>query len=540
MSVLSPPLVAALPTTAPYMIAELTRQGLEHHAAGDFRASSQAFRIVAETAPGLALAWNNLALALAALGDADAAAAALRTSLALDPDQAQIWTSLAATLMQLGRQGEAEAAWAEASARGDDDAAAWPFRAILAQDPEHGAANAYLGRLAFAQGDARAAEPFLRRAATSEPLDADHHNNLGVALNALGEPAAARLAFERAITLRPDFAPAINNLGAALEATGDEVGAVTAYRRALQIDPGYVEARDNLDLACAKAAPAWHFPMMADAARNEAYDQALRRAAPGRRVLDIGTGSGLLSMMAVRAGASNVTTCEAVPQIAEAARRVIAANGLSDRIALHARHSHSLEVGRELPARAEVLVTETFSSGVLSEAVLPTLEHARRHLLTPGAVVIPRAASAHGYLVGGEAVEAQMFAPHACGFDLSGFDLFAPSKVGLHLDRLRHEALSDDFEIFAFDLTQASFSPERRIIAVTAARPGRCVGVAQWLRLDLDAETTYENRPTAEAGANGWMHVLYRFAAPLELEVGDRVRLVVSHNRTGMTVALAQ
>ena len=540
MSVLSPPSVAALPTTAPYMIAELTRQGLEHHAAGDYRASSQAFRIVAETAPGLPLAWNNLALALSALGEADAAVTALRTSLSLDPDQAQIWTSLAATLMQLGRRDEAEAAWTEASARGDDDAAAWPFRAVLAQDPDNGAANAYLGRLAFARGDVRAAEPLLRRAAESEPLEAEHHNNLGVVLNALGEPAAARLAFERAIALRGDFVQAINNLGAALEAIGDEVGAVTAYRRALAIDPGYVEARDNLDLACAKAAPAWHFPMMADAARNDAYDQALRRVAPGRRVLDIGTGSGLLSMMAARAGASEVATCEAVPQIAEAARRVIAANGLSDRIALHARHSDQLEVGRELAARAEVLVTETFSSGVLSESVLVTLEHARRHLLTPDAAVIPRRAEAHGYLVAGEAIEAHLFAPRHAGFDLSPFDLFAPSKVGLHLDRLRHEVLSDDFEIFAFDLTQTSFTAERRALTVTATRPGRCVGVAQWLRLDLDAETTYENRPTAEAGANGWMHVLYRFAAPVELKAGDEVRLLASHNRTAMTVALAQ
>ena len=533
MSVLSPPSVAALPTTAPYMIAELTRQGLEHHAAGDYQASSQAFRIVAETAPGLPLAWNNLALALTALGETDTAVAALRTSLALDRDQAQIWASLAATLAQLNRPDEAEAAWMEASARDDGGA----FLGMRAGAP--GAADAHLGRLAFARGDLHAAEAFLRRAAEVEPLEAEHHNNLGVALNALGEPQEARLAFERAIVLRADFVQAINNLGAALEAAGDEVEAIGAYRRALEIDPGYVEARDNLDLACAKTAPAWHFPMMADAARNDAYDAALRRAAPGRRVLDIGAGSGLLAMMAARAGAASVTSCEAVPQIAQAARRVIAANGMAERIVLHAMHSERLAVGTHLPERAEVLVTETFASGVLSEAVLPTIEHARRHLLTPDAIVIPRAASAHGYLVGGEAVEAQVFAPQTSGFDLSDFDLFAPSKVGLHLDRIRHEALSEDFEIFAFDLTQASFPAERRELTVTAARPGRCVGVAQWLRLNLDAETTYENRPTGEAGPNGWMHVLYRFAAPVELEIGDEVRLVVSHNRTAMTVALA-
>jgi hypothetical protein len=186
-----------------------------------------------------------------------------------------------------------------------------------------------------------------------------------------------------------------------------------------------------------------------------------------------------------------------------------------------------------------LLVTETFASGLLSESVLPTVEHARQHLLTPDAPVIPRRAAALGYLVGGGAIEAHFFAPKYAGFDLSGFDYFAPSKVGLHLDRLRHEVMSEDFEIFAFDLMQSHFPAERRVFSVRASRPGRCVGVAQWLRLELDAETTYENRPKADAGANGWMHVLYRFREPLDLSLGEEVRLIASHSRTAMTVALA-
>ncbi|GBF95772.1 hypothetical protein Rsub_08208 [Raphidocelis subcapitata] len=49
--------------------------------------------------------------------------------------------------------------------------------------------------------------------------------------------------------------------------------------------------------------PAWHWPMLADAARNGAYDTAIRSAVAARRgarVLDIGAGSGLLSLMAAR------------------------------------------------------------------------------------------------------------------------------------------------------------------------------------------------------------------------------------------------
>ena len=39
--------------------------------------------------------------------------------------------------------------------------------------------------------------------------------------------------------------------------------------------------------------------------------------------------------------------------------------------------------GRDLPERAEVLITETFASGLLGEGIFPTLEHAHQHLLDP-------------------------------------------------------------------------------------------------------------------------------------------------------------
>ena len=49
----------------------------------------------------------------------------------------------------------------------------------------------------------------------------------------------------------------------------------------------------------------WHFGMLNDAERNTAYDRALRaRVRAGDMVLDIGAGTGLLGMMAARAGAA--------------------------------------------------------------------------------------------------------------------------------------------------------------------------------------------------------------------------------------------
>jgi len=63
---------------------------------------------------------------------------------------------------------------------------------------------------------------------------------------------------------------------------------------------------------------------MADEIRSAAFDRALRETVrPGMRVLDVGAGSGLLGMMAARAGAASVVSVELDPLVAEAARRNI-------------------------------------------------------------------------------------------------------------------------------------------------------------------------------------------------------------------------
>jgi type III protein arginine methyltransferase len=78
--------------------------------------------------------------------------------------------------------------------------------------------------------------------------------------------------------------------------------------------------------------PVFHRGMLRDKARNLAYRQAIEATVAGKRVLDIGTGSGLLAMMAAKAGAAHVYACESQPLLAATAREIVAANGFSDRI----------------------------------------------------------------------------------------------------------------------------------------------------------------------------------------------------------------
>jgi tetratricopeptide (TPR) repeat protein len=420
--------------------------------------------------------------------------------------------------------------------RGETGQAERLIRMLLAREPQHAGALYELGRISYRAGDKKAAADCLRKAIASQPDNSQFYNELAFVLIGLGDHQEAVRAFARSLEINPDDADTISNIGAFHLKEGRIIEAVAAFRRAMEIDPLQLNARINFDAALMNAVPLWHFAMMNNAPRNAAYDEAIRRVVPGRSVLDIGTGAGLLAMMAARAGARSVTSCEQTPWIAAKAREVIAANGLGDRIKLIAKHSTDLRIGPDLSERAEVLVTEVFGTSAINELVIPTVAHAHAQLLRPGATVVPNAASVRAYLAGGEALEGYFFVDRAAGFTIAAFNDFARLRMDLQVNCVPHDVLSDDFEAFRLDLTRPPLQSEKRVIDVVATRPGRCFGVVQWLRLDLVEGLVYENRPSPSATIDGWGHMLHRFAEPIELKTGDRVRLSVQHNRRTLLI----
>lgn len=146
----------------------------------------------------------------------------------------------------------------------------------------------------------------------------------------------------------------------------------------------------------------YHYDMMHDTERNAAYARAIAaEVEEDDFVLDIGAGSGLLSLLASRTLAQHIFACEADPTLASAARAVVEGNDLGDRITVRPKPSTALRVSwsDDLPCKADVLVTEIFDSVLLGEGVLPTLRDAHERLLAPGAKVVPHAATIEAVLL---------------------------------------------------------------------------------------------------------------------------------------------
>jgi precorrin-6B methylase 2 len=380
--------------------------------------------------------------------------------------------------------------------------------------------------------------PHFERAAALAPHDAGARNNLGTALKELGRHAEALPQLELAVTLKPDYPEALNNLGIVLAALGRYREAAERSRAALELRPGYAKALRNLRLVYQEQVPLWHFPMMNDARRNAAFDAAIRHAVkPGMRVLDIGSGSGLLAMMAARAGAGSVFTCEMVPLIADKAREIVCRNGLDGVVTVIGKRSTELAIGEDMPGRADLLITETFDAGLLGEGALPAIEHACLELLTPAARILPRSATVTGMLVESAGLQRKGWVGDAAGFDLSAFNEYRPASFQQQLSLGPGcRPLSADFDLFTFDFQAGPIAPAERVLEIGVTADGVCHAAVFWHRLELDGARCIETAP--DSGDSHWKQIVQLFVPPLELRAGQTLELTAAHDRLTISLRL--
>lgn len=468
---------------------------------------------------------NNLGEVYRSAGRLGEAIGAYQRAIAINDRFGEAFNNLGAAYKEIGRLDEALACYQRA----------------LDLSPHLAAAHMHLGAALQAKGRLEEAIACYRRALDLDANLAAAYMHLGTALQARGQLAQALEQHRKALLLHPGFLAAKLHLGNVLMELGRPGEAAQCYREILAVKPDFLEAHRNLGIAVERMVPLWQFPMVNDTARNDAFDAALRAAVrPGMTVLDIGTGTGLLAMMAARAGAGRVVACEIEGAIAAKAQEIVARNNLADRITVLAKSSTAVDVGAEMPERADLLVTEILASDLLSEKVLQTVLDAKARLLKPDARILPGIVGLRGMLVGGTMAERMTFVGSVSGFDLSPFNAFTPQRRFVPGSGYGWERMSEDADLLTFDLQNArAFLSERRLLALRATQAGRCCGVLQWIRMEVTAGIAFENHPLGENAVSGWQPILHSFPQPIEVKEGDEVRLIVWHNRNHPSILLA-
>uniref|UniRef100_A0A673XX65 Protein arginine N-methyltransferase n=1 Tax=Salmo trutta TaxID=8032 RepID=A0A673XX65_SALTR len=246
--------------------------------------------------------------------------------------------------------------------------------------------------------------------------------------------------------------------------------------------------------------------MLHDHDRNEKYFQGIRAAvsrvkARGEKVivLDIGTGTGLLSMMAVTAGADYCYAVEVFKPMADAAFRIVKKNGFSDKIKIINKHSTEVTVGLDgdMQTRANVLVTELFDTELIGEGALPSYEHAHLNLVQEGCEAVPHRATVYAQLVESE----QLWSwAQLQPMEVDGCKLLPPPAVshcaGAHsvcdiqlsqVSPHRFTPLGPLCTMFSVDFSKpVSSAPQSHSSSFPAQSSGRAQVVLSWWDIDMD------------------------------------------------------
>ena len=271
-----------------------------------------------------------------------------------------------------------------------------------------------------------------------------------------------------------------------------------------------------------------HLPMLRDPIRVLSYRSAIERHARGKTVVEIGCGTGILSLFAARAGARRVIAIEETA-IADVARRMFEVNGYAD--VIEVRNANSLNVELEEPA--DLIIHEILGVDPLDENLLPVLDDARRRLLRPGGRLLPyRVEICCAGVQLEEPEEERILAqarelPRLYGFDFEPF-LETLAGAGRHPGRpqkgvkapaiLSEENRFLDFDLRADRLDLAGMTSR---IPLRIVRSGILNGVVLFFRAHLDEETQLTNAPLAPATC--WGLDLRSFPQQVRVSPGDEV-----------------
>ncbi|MDA9816470.1 tetratricopeptide repeat protein, partial [Alphaproteobacteria bacterium] len=366
-------------------------------------------------------------------------------------------------------------------------------------------------------------ENYLKKYLVFNPDDVAVNYKLGVSLLERGMFLDAQGYFEHSLRINPNFNDARNQLGIIAKNLGKIEDAINYFEKALEDDPNYHHALINLNWARKTAVPEWHLPMMNDSLRNDAYFKAIKMAVKkDSLVLDIGTGSGLLSLMAASSGAEKVISCEGSKIISDVAKEIIKSNGYEHKITVFNKHSKNLKIGNELDEKVDLIISEVLSAEFVGEGVRSTTLDAKKRLLKENGIMIPNAGKIRVSLLGNNPdIYSECHVSNVNGFDLSKFNKITLNKFNLRLTE-KPRYISDTLDAFEIDISNENeIFTETKILKLKANDTGICIGLIQWLSVSLFEDIEYENIP-GETNSH-WPTPIYLFKEPIQLTKGEEV-----------------
>lgn len=261
-----------------------------------------------------------------------------------------------------------------------------------------------------------------------------------------------------------------------------------------------------------------HAILLKDKVRMEAYKKAIFPSVKeGDTVLDIGGGLGILSFLALKAGASHVHVVEVEPSTLGLLRLIAKHNGLDKKMTFHKGLSSKLK----LKKRVDLIVSELFGNLCLNENLLPVLIDARKRLLKNGGAIIPSSMKVFFAPCENRDWEFTTTALH----NLEGFD-FLPDlpeiDVGTPSIIVNNADLLSEPKVFAYiDIMKAKSDTATNLVMFVVSRDGLLAGFASWFEARLTDKVSFSTSPNDLT--THWKQGFLPLRSPQRVKAGQKI-----------------
>jgi protein arginine N-methyltransferase 1 len=235
-----------------------------------------------------------------------------------------------------------------------------------------------------------------------------------------------------------------------------------------------------------------HQVMLGDRPRLQAYRRALQQVIrPGDIVVDIGAGTVILSMLALRHGAARVYAIEADPGMLTLANRIVEHNNLQGQISLVAGDARTVR----LPEQADLLVCEMMGNLGPEEEMAESVRAVSSRHLRPDGRIVPRQLTAHLQAIELDHEGWGVWRDDFLGYSLSPVQEHAPSAAQLHFFSRDPKALSAPATLVDQRLGTPART-EARLLRLPITSPGRLQAVMGYFTASLAPDISLSNFPS--------------------------------------------
>ena len=262
-----------------------------------------------------------------------------------------------------------------------------------------------------------------------------------------------------------------------------------------------------------------HRQLLADRTRVDALSRAIAAIVnPGNIVLDVASGTGILGLLACRAGAARVY-CVEQSGIIELARELARANGFADRMHFVKAHSSWAEISESV----DVIVCDQIGHFGFEAGIVEMIADVRSRFLKAGGRIMPAAITLHVAPIELPTLRTDLgfWATPVDGLDLSPAATVAVNS-GHPLSLSPETLLGASAPACLIDLETVVDEPMHFSASLIADRRGTLDGIGGWFVADLGAGVTMTNAP-GDPNRIDRRNVVFPIDPSVEVRPGDDV-----------------